>query len=328
MFDYNTLSPNRRAFIDAALEVFPDLTNTITSKQIDQVVKAKSISYPQWFIVESNRESRGVYHFPNKTESAPMIEETDKEIEARIKERFDAINLCVESAAAGKMRSIILSGPPGVGKSHGVTKVLESYVGCNFVFASGRAAATGLYKLLYDNRFPNSVIVLDDIDSVFDSVDALNILKKACDRNPVRRISWLTETKFVSDEDGAEIPKSFDFEGSIVFITNMDFDEHINRGSKMTPHFEALISRSLYINLGLKSERELIIRIKQVLREGMLRQQNLTVHEENIIVAFIEHNAKRLRELSLRMCANLGDIYKMNPDNFESIARITCFKVY
>ena len=31
MFDYNILSPNRRAFVDTALEVFPDLPTTITS---------------------------------------------------------------------------------------------------------------------------------------------------------------------------------------------------------------------------------------------------------------------------------------------------------
>lgn len=327
MFKYETLAPARRQFIDAVIKHFPDIRDSITRDQIREVMIKENLNHPQWLTLPENKLGKNLFGMPSTTQSIPVIEESDDEISVRIKERFNAIDLCVRSAAQNRMRSVILSGPPGVGKSFGVTRTLEQMGDCNFVFASGRSAATGLFKLLYDNRFSNSVIVLDDIDSVFESIDALNILKKACDRSEVRKISWLTETKFISDEDGEEIPKSFEFEGSIVFITNIDFDEQINKGSKLSPHFDALISRSFYVNLGIKTKRELILRIKQVVKEEkMLRQEGLSEHEEDMILSFIEQNASKLRELSLRMCAKLADIFKIDGNNFEKLAKVTCFR--
>ena len=335
MLLYDTLSPNRKHFIHLALQLFPELTNQITREQVEIIVNKTNTNWPQWLTSVDNKISRKLWYFPNPNESTaefthelpPIREESDQEIKDRIKERFNAIDLCVKSAAENRMRSVILSGPPGVGKSFGVTRTLEEYQDCNYTFASGRSAATGLYKLLYDNRFPNCVIVLDDIDSVFESIDSLNILKKACDRSHVRKISWLTETKFVSDEDGADIPKSFEFEGSVVFITNIDFDEQIAKGSKLSPHYDALISRSFYINLGIKTKKELLVRIRQVVKEeSMLRKEGLTEAEEDKILSFIEENSSNLRELSLRMCAKLSDIFKIDPNNFERMAAVTCFK--
>lgn len=330
MFQYENLSPNRKSFVNLVIQDFPDIQNEITREQINHTIHKHGVGFPQWLTIPENKLGKSRWGFPNRIESntphQEIPQESDEEISTRIKERFDAIDLCVQSAVENKMRSVILSGPPGVGKSFGVTRKLEQS-GCNFVFASGRSAATGLYKLLYDNRFSNCVIVLDDIDSVFESIDSLNILKKACDRSHIRKISWLTETKFFSEEDGAEIPKSFEFEGSIVFITNIDFDEQIAKGSKLSPHFDALISRSFYVNLGIKTKRELILRIKQVVKEEkMLRQEGLSEYEENVIVRFIEENSSKLRELSLRMCAKLADIYKIDPNNFEKLAKVTCFR--
>ena len=333
MFRYETLSITRKNFVDRTIQEFPGITNQITREQINQVMRNHNLSWPQWLTIPDNKQGKSIWGFPEVTGSEgvvvnPVIEETDEEILDKIKERFGAIDLCVKSAAENKMRSVIISGPPGVGKSFGVTRVLENFSGCNYVFASGKSAATGLYKLLYENRFPNCVIVLDDIDSIFDSIDSLNILKKCCDRSKVRKISWLTETKFVSDEDGEEIPKSFEFEGNIIFITNIDFDEQISKGSKLSPHFDALMSRSFYISLGIRSKREMVLRIKQVVKEEkMLRQEGLSEQEENKILDFIHKNANRLRDLSLRMCANLSDLYKIDPDNFEHLAKVTCFRV-
>lgn len=326
MFQYENLSVTRKLFVDKTLETFPDISNQISRDQIEQVMSTHNLKFPQWLTISDNKLDRNLFGFPNKTEKEVVIE-TEEEILDKIKERFAAIDLCVKSAAENKMRSVIISGPPGVGKSFGVTRVLENFSGCNYVFASGKSAATGLYKLLYENRFPNCVIVLDDIDSVFESIDSLNILKKCCDRSKARKISWLTETKFVSDEDGEEIPKSFEFEGNIIFITNIDFDEQISKGSKLSPHFDALMSRSFYISLGIKSKREMVLRIKQVVKEEkMLKQEGLSEQEENKILDFIHKNANRLRDLSLRMCANLSDLYKIDPDNFEHLARVTCFR--
>ncbi len=334
MFCYNKLSPMRKMFVDTAIKHFPELVNNpvISRREIEEVVSLYDLNFPQWFTTSDNSQSRGLFYIPLPTESVnvntkPNIEETDEEIGNRIDAMFLAIDSCVRSIASGDIKSLILSGPPGIGKTHEITKVLEELdynAECNFNFVSGKVKATGLYKLLYDNRFSNDVLVLDDTDSALDSEDSLNILKKACDLRDIRKISWLTEAKMVSEEDGADIPKSFDYEGSIIFITNKDFDSIMKKDSKLSPHLEALISRSLYINLGIKTNREILIRIKQVFDRGMMANKGFTKEEESIIFNYITDNADNLREVSLRVCEKIGKLYRSN-SNWKDIARITCF---
>lgn len=325
MFNYDELSPSRRLFVDAVLRHYPDIS-VINRQQIQEVVDQNNLNYPQWFTNSLNSPSRGLFHIPlpNNINIPILQEETEECIANRINERFNAIDSCVQSVSNGDIKALILSGPPGIGKTHEVTKTLQE-CDCNFVFVSGKVKATGLYKLLYDNRFPDTVLVLDDIDSALDNEDSLNILKKACDLRNTRKISWLTESKLISEEDGEEIPKTFDYEGSIIFITNKDFDALMKKDTKLSPHLDALISRSLYVDLGINSTRDIIVRIKQVFKQGMMREKGFSQHEEDTILDYVIKNADRLREVSLRMCEKIGILYQAN-DNWESIVPITCFK--
>lgn len=336
MFNYDNLTYSRRIFIDNALKVYPELVNSkeISRSEIQEVVNRTGINYPQWFTQSSNSIRRGVFHFPvpniseysNQNEAA--IEESDDSILERINKRFGAIDSCVKSVAVGDIKSLIISGAPGIGKTTKVTNTLEHLDNageCNFVFYSGKIRATGLFKLLYDNRFPNTVLVADDMDSILGDEDSLNLLKKACDLHPIRKISWLTEKEFVSDEDGETIPKTFDYEGSIIFITNKDFDGIIKKDSKLSPHLEALISRSLYVNLGVNSHRELLIWIKQMFNAGMMKEKGFSQEAEDAIYEFMYDNVHKFRELSLRMAEKIGIIYQANPDNWREMAEITCF---
>lgn len=338
MFTYSKLSPNRKLFIDNAIKIIPDLIHTkhISRAQIQEVVAKTQINFPQWFTQSGNSVSRGVFHFPVPNENdtsenvviEPVIEETDEEILERINKRFNAIDSCVKSVALGDIKSLIISGSPGIGKTTKTTKTLEHLDNkgeCNFVFYSGKIRSTGLFKLLYENRFANTVLVLDDMDSCLDQEDSLNILKKACDLHPVRKISWLTEKEFVSDEDGETIPKTFDYEGSIIFITNKDFDSIIRKDSKLSPHLDALISRSLYINLGVNTDRELLLWIKQMFNDGMMKQKGFSQEEEDAICDFMVENRHKLRELSLRMAEKIGIIYQANPEGWKEMVSITCF---
>ena len=328
MFDYNTLSPNRRAFIDAALEVFPDLTNTITSKQIDQVVKAKSISYPQFFIVESNRISRGVYHFPNKTESAPIIEETDEEISIRIADTYESMEALVTAVASNTVNSLIIAGGAGIGKSHTVNKVLSEVNNgseYNYVFHRGYIRASHLFRLLWENRHSGMVIVLDDVDSIFSDETSLNLLKAVLELKPVRRVGWGSEKEFL-DSDNEQIPRYFDFEGSIIFLTNLPFRDMIESGNKNAPHLSALESRSLVLDMKIKTRREYLIKIKQTVKAGMLREKGFSHSDEVKIMDFIENHRDSFIELSLRMVEKVSALFKANPHNWEKLVKAVCMK--
>lgn len=252
-----------------------------------------------------------------------VASETDAEIRKRLDARFRALDVMARATAKGINRAMVVQGPPGLGKSFGVEKAAEEIAG-DFEHIKGYIRPTGLFKTLYRNRNKGSLIVFDDIDSLFGDETSLNILKSACDSSDVRKISWLSNT-VMEDEDGEEIPSSFIFEGSIIFITNLDFQQQIDRGSKMAPHFEALISRSHYLSLGIKNKRDYIVRIKQVLDAGMLNDV-LCVSDKEEIVSFIEDNMNQMRELSLRMVKKLADLMLMDRDGWKDLARITCMR--
>jgi hypothetical protein len=251
--------------------------------------------------------------------------ETDEQIDARIAERFQILDLLTEACMVGNSRSLIVSGPAGLGKSYTVEKTLAEWDpnGINHVIIKGYVRATGLVKLLYQFRQEGQVIVFDDADTIFFDDTSLNLLKAVCDTTERRRVSWLSEGKLVDEESGEFIPRSFDFEGTVIFISNYDFDAMIEKGHKLAPHFNALISRSHYIDLAMKTRRDYLVRIRQVIREGML--SDLNESERNDVVNFIEHNHPRLREMSLRMAIKIGNLRKMN-DNWEKLAMVTCCK--
>lgn len=255
-------------------------------------------------------------------------EETDEEIAARLEERFAVIDTLADASCAGQIRSLIISGPAGLGKSYTVEQAVKKYdpTGDHTVIAKGFVRPTGLYLLLHEYRHSGCVIVLDDADSIYNDMDALNLLKAACDTTKERRICWRAETK-MQDADGEPIDREFTFEGTIIFITNKDFDAEIARGGRSAEHFEALVSRSHYVECDMHSIRDYLVRIKQVVDMGMLRKQRqMNDDDAQIIVDFINKHAEQLRELTLRMALKLADVYKLDPDNFDSLARVSCFK--
>ena len=59
------------------------------------------------------------------TKEPEVYTETDEQAIERIRERFDILDQMAEGTTTGAVRAMIVSGPPGVGKSFGVEKVLE-----------------------------------------------------------------------------------------------------------------------------------------------------------------------------------------------------------
>lgn len=259
----------------------------------------------------------------------PVRVESIPEIEAKLKDRFEALEVMSEATGRGINRALIVSGPAGLGKSFTVeAKMAElESKGHRVTYIKGYVRPLALYKLLYETRFPNSVLVFDDSDSVFYDDVSMNLLKGACDSTDRRVLHWLSRSlEREEDEEGESIPEKFEFEGSIIFITNYDFDNMIASGNKLAPHFEALVSRSHYLDLAMKTKMDYLVRIKQVVRGGMLSSRGFSESETIMIVQFIENNVDRLRELSLRMVCKLAGLYKMDRNNWQKLARQTCFR--
>jgi len=253
--------------------------------------------------------------------------ETDEEIDAKLRERFGVLAELANAAVDGDIRAMIVSGPAGLGKSHTVEAVLDRYdpEGTRHCIIKGFVRGTGLFKKLWQYRNPGNVLVFDDADSIFFDDNSLNLLKAACDSTEKRTISYLAES-MMEDEDGGRIPRTFRFEGTIIFITNFDMDDAIDRGHRLEEHFKALISRAHYIDMAMKSRRDYVVRIKQVVGDGMLRMAGYNLEEQTDVMRFLDKNQDQLRELSLRMVLKLAAVRRSSPTKFESMARVTCCK--
>ena len=320
----------------------PNLIQTLSKKFGDGVVRTQDVmAYVESLGQTSNRiylELRtrfGIGHgklqfteqqYPayNPVQGAVQeAVESDAEIEKRINKRFNALDVMARATAKGINRALIISGPAGLGKSFGV-EAAANEISPGFTHIKGYIRPKSLYMALYANRHKGCLLCFDDCDALFSEESSLNVLKSACDSSEKRSISWLSDT-IMEDEDGESIPKTFEFEGSIIFITNLDFQLQIDKGTRMAPHFEALMSRSHVLNLGIKNKKDYIVRIKQVLKCGML-DDVLGQDDKAEIVAFIEDNMDNMRELSLRMVKKLADLMLMDRDGWRDLASITCMK--
>ena len=265
-----------------------------------------------------------------KRNEALVARESDQEILARLGERFEILDEMTKAVRQGDIRAMIVSGPPGVGKSYGVEAQLQKADLFNtlaekkpkFEIVKGAMSALGLYAKLYEFSAEGNVVVFDDCDSILMEDLSLNILKGALDSSARRFIAWNTDSRLLRSEG---IPDRFEFKGAAIFITNIKF-EHV-KSKRLRDHLDALESRCHYIDLQMDTAREKILRIKQVVQQGkMLERYDFEECQKDELIEFVEVNQLKLRELSLRMVLKLADLRKGFPKNWQAMAKTTCMK--
>lgn len=264
-------------------------------------------------------------------EQAFVAAETEDAAMERIAETFLMLDKIVDACARNVVRGLVVSGPPGIGKSFGVEKQLEAAnmfrklqgKDPKYEVISGGISSIGLYQKLYYNRSPEQVLVFDDCDGILFDEESLNLLKAALNSGDKRRICWNKESRTLAVED---IPEQFDFEASIIFLSNIDFERTINKGSRVAAHLEAIMSRCHYLDLEIGSLRDKLLRIRQIVRDGMLTPYNFTAEQESAVLDFIVDNAEYLREVSLRMVKKVADFVKADPAGWLEMAEATCLQ--
>lgn len=259
----------------------------------------------------------------------PRAPETDEEILNRIQGQFTIIREMAQSVTEGSIRSLVISGPPGLGKSYGVEQVVKKWDpdGDYSSIIKGYVRTTGLYRTLYKHRHKGHVVVLDDADTIFSHEDSLNILKAATDTSDQRIISYLAEMKLLDDETGEALPRSFEFEGAVIFLTNYDLNIEKH---KFKVHFDALVSRAYYIDCAMAAPpaRDYLIWLKHlILKEKMLiNRAKLNLGQQEAVIKFLNYHYSDLIEVSARMALKLAHLCKTHPTNWHNVAKFTCFK--
>lgn len=266
--------------------------------------------------------------------SMPYVVAPPKESEAsaiaRIARRFLVVRDLLRGITEGRKTTMFISGPPGIGKTHTVKEILEKWddLGDNYEIVSGTAKATGVYAALYRNREKGRVVVFDDCDSIFKDVVALNVLKAACGGNKPTHISWKSQRPLKDEDTYESLESSFTFRGSVVFLTNIDFDRVIARENDLSVHLQALQSRSLYVSLDFKDHRDILIWIKHLVLKGKMLQRECELTDEQsqeVLEWFVAHQST-VREFSLRQVVQIGELRSFRPNDWKTYAQVTCCK--
>jgi len=152
---------------------------------------------------------------PQKLSFMSVVEKRDPKV------MFNNLERLTKMVGRGIQPSLVITGGAGLGKTYLVKKTLTDMgleEAKQFVHFKGRATAAGLFVTLYENS--DKIIVLDDCDSVFKDMDAVNMLKAALDSYDTRKLSYIS-TKPLKDAYGDPVPRHFEFTGKIIFISNI-----------------------------------------------------------------------------------------------------------
>lgn len=241
-----------------------------------------------------------------------MVAIEEKNSRYGINQRFEFVEKLVNMVATGVQPSAVITGEGGLGKTFTVTKTLEAngykdisdladfQVGtiintreC-FTMVKGYSTAKGLYRTLFENN--KSVIVFDDCDVVLKDPVALNLLKGALDSYGKRIISWNADMR---DDD---LPRSFNFKGRVIFISNMDQDK-ID---------QSIRSRSMMIDLTMTADQK-IDRMEYIAKSDEFMPEFKLSHKMDAL-ALIREVANDARKISLRTLITITKVRASTKD--------------
>ena len=230
--------------------------------------------------------------------------------------RYASTEAYIENMSTGAFKSLIVNGPPGVGKTHSVESYLKKYSGNNYKMITGQMTPLSLYGHLYKNNGVGKLLVLDDIDSVFKKLEGVNILKAAMDTKPIRTISWSSSTHYLQ---AMGVPSSFEFSGGVILISNIGFDKaDKNTGA----HLNALKDRSYSISISDRTNESLFRQVCfMVLKRDLLKQFNFNDAKKDEILKFIEENLACMHTVSLRVAFKLAMLMEVDQNNWQIMAK-------
>lgn len=242
-----------------------------------------------------------------------------------INERFGFVEKLVNMVSSGVQPSAIITGQGGLGKTYTVMKTLEKagLEDINQILArslpgtvinpakvyvpiKGYSTAKGLYRTLFENA--KCTIVFDDCDSILKDPVALNLLKGALDSYGKRIISWNAES-FGRDDD---LPRSFEFKGKVIFISNMD-QNNID---------QAIRSRSMMIDLSMTDDQK-IDRMEHIAMSDEFLPEYSAEFKQDAL-KLIREVKEECKEISLRTLISVTKIRAANTDWKDLATYVLC----
>lgn len=252
----------------------------------------------------------------------PIVQETINRF--KTVQKLSSVFVSGNSAQKG----IIISGDAGTGKSH---YVQQAFVDTNTTERvdynkSKSFTAAAFYVKLYLNRNEGDVVVFDDCNigglSGGDKKNIIDMLKGATEMTKGERIiGWeRASTNQLMKDHG--VPPEFDFQGSIIWITNYSFDELKKWAG---PHWEAISSRFIQVPIYLNDQEKLMYTLYLLedikMLEGDICQTKEGGYPKEIVdrtIKYIRDNFKDLN-VTARIAAKIADTMENFPEDWEML---------
>jgi hypothetical protein len=224
-----------------------------------------------------------------------------KEIEKEVNAKFKNLRTITALVASLQSPSMIVTGKGGLGKTYNIKQTIKS-MGirkANFKEMVGYTTARGLYEVLYDNK--DSLILIDDCDEALEDKTSISLLKAALDSYDVRTITWNAKVS-----KNSKYPSSFDFTGSIIFITNLNVDD-ID---------QAILSRSMVVDLAMTNEEKLV-RIDSILK---FLNPEFSMEVKQDALNYLRENGKTF-DVNLRTLGLISKLRYNYPYNWQQLSK-------
>jgi|AGFT01.1.fsa_nt_gi hypothetical protein len=242
-------------------------------------------------------------------------EEKAIQIEKNFNSMMDALECLI--APESTVNSMIVSGKGGVGKTYNIEqRLLKAHdnLECTYKSISGKITTMGLFKALYESRHSTDILLLDDVD-VFANETTIDLLKAVLDTTDTRVVSYITSSKVLAESG---IPQQFDFRGKVIFITNKNLARMAKAENALSPHVDALLTRSIFIDLQLFTNEEVMIHIENLMsKHNMLAKHGINKQGSDMILNWMLKHESKLRSPSLRMPVLISGMYNKFPFDWE-----------
>ena len=274
-----------------------DYTVNNGSKIYSRATKKDGTFTHDGFVFQFNDDEKAIYMVLESAVAARPLQPLESEF--TINQRFGFLEKFTNMVLDGETVSAIVTGEGGLGKSHTIMGALEKrgwQEGTHYVVVKGYATPKALYGTLWEHR--DKTIIFDDCDSVLKDAVSLNLLKGALDSYDKRTISWL-QKGFIDDN----LPNSFEFQGNIIFISNMSSD-------KLD---QAVKSRSMTIDLSM-TLNDKIERMNYILPSVM---PSYPMDMKQTALDFMAQHADIAKEFNMRTLQKIIKITHAYGDNPE-----------
>ena len=234
---------------------------------------------------------------------------TEKEIETALYDHYGNLAEQIKGVAEGRWH-LVVNGPTGSGKTEFVKKTLDAYCKTIPTFNSGALSAVMLFKLLYENRRKGDVLVIDDTDSIFESVEAVEVLKAALDTQTKKTVEWNKYSQALSTHG---VPTTFAYSGKVIIITNRYCVRNPQGAkNKVDRMLLPLWSRVMYFAAGLPTRQWEMQSVKMFHQNDEIRcfaEKGIDAKGQKAIINFVDSQQDEFHDVSFRLISQISDLY-------------------